>query len=225
MSLSTTSLEDNGRQENRRDYGTAQLVWLGALVVLTNLLVFRFKMGNMADAWFTSFYSYDYAADDFPESYPIGPLPEAQLIIEDTVHYQINTEDADEHWASMFPSGGGFVHLGPHYRAFGISMFHQLACLNDIRQTLATPLADRTAAQLESNHRCFNYLRQTLLCEPELRLEPESDKLNELGLNEVVDGLGMKHSCRDWTVVYEAMESNYNDTKEHDQSVHTFILP
>jgi len=168
--------------------------------------------------------TYEYSGDSFPEFYPIGKLPEAHIVIEDTVHYQINEASADEEWASMFPRGGGFVHLGHSSRPFGISMYHQLACLDNIRTTLATPFAERADAQLERNHHCFNYLRQTILCEPEIRLEPESDKLNDLGLSEVVDGLGTSHICNDWAMVFEAMEANFDRTTIADNLTYSFIL-
>ncbi|TFK53456.1 hypothetical protein OE88DRAFT_1252328 [Heliocybe sulcata] len=203
--LGTSMLEESVLSRQVKDVA---LIVLLVASLSANLLVLQTRW-SVSDVWSQADRTYDYSGDSFPELYPVGDLPETHIVIEDTAHYQISTADAYEDWASMFPRGGGFVHLGRKSRPFGISMYHQLACVDNIRTTLATPFAERTEAQLERNHQCFNYLRQTILCEPELRLEPESDKLNDFGLNEVVDGLGVDHVCKDWTMVFAAVETNF----------------
>ncbi|PBK61871.1 hypothetical protein ARMSODRAFT_622999 [Armillaria solidipes] len=44
------------------------------------------------------------------------------------------TTAADSEWETLFPRNGLIV-LGPHEQVFSISMFHQLRCLNVIRNT------------------------------------------------------------------------------------------
>ncbi|TFK51119.1 hypothetical protein OE88DRAFT_1748820, partial [Heliocybe sulcata] len=150
-----------------------------------------------------------YLDDDFPETFEIGPLPQASIFVENTVHYQINATDATSEWRSLFPTGGGYVRLGPQRRPFLLSMYHQLYCLHHLKDAIATPVSDKTTAQLGRAQHCLNYLRQAILCEPSLRLEPESPRIEELGLPSGVDGLELMHGqCKDWTAVYRAAEAS-----------------
>ncbi|KZT23561.1 hypothetical protein NEOLEDRAFT_1170688 [Neolentinus lepideus HHB14362 ss-1] len=152
---------------------------------------------------------YSYLGDDFPETFAIGPLSQASIFIENTVHYQINTSDATSEWQTLFPTGGGYVHLGPRQRPFLLSMYHQLYCLRLLKNTIATSSSGRMTDQLEQEHRCLNYLRQAILCEPSLRLEPESQRIEDLGLPSGVDGLGLEHNeCKDWSTVFNAVGAN-----------------
>ncbi|EPQ55046.1 hypothetical protein GLOTRDRAFT_41860, partial [Gloeophyllum trabeum ATCC 11539] len=146
---------------------------------------------------------------DFPESFPIGALPQASIFVANTVHYQINTTDAPDEWASLFPRGGGYVHLGEEQRPFLLSMYHQLYCLRHLKDTIATPSEQKTGSQLGRAQHCLNYIRQAILCEPSLRLEPESERIRDAGLPAGIDGLELVHSqCRDWTVAFKAVEEN-----------------
>lgn len=58
-------------------------------------------------------------------------------------------------------------------------------------------------------HHCINYLRQLILCQPDLTLEPQSYFLHDQLHKQGVDGLGVTHTCRDWTQVYAALEDNW----------------
>ncbi len=145
-------------------------------------------------------------ADYPPSLVPLSKHPrDAALVIEDTVHYHPN---ASAEWHSLFPAGtGGFVKLGPQNRLFGVSMFHQLHCLDKMRRAVVSV----PSSEWESWHtqHCLNYVRQMLLCAANMRLEPvimEKGKGKE-GLK--VDGLGLEHRCRDWSVLRRAVEKNY----------------
>jgi hypothetical protein len=126
----------------------------------------------------------------------------AHLTVEDTVYYAPN---ATAEWHTLFPSGDGFVRLGPEYRLFGVSMFHQLHCLDKLRRAVV----QEPPSEWERWHtqHCLNYVRQMLLCAASSRLEPVK-KVTELkGLK--VDGLGLEHTCRDWSVLREIAEDNF----------------
>ena len=131
---------------------------------------------------------------------------DAALVIEDTVHYEPN---ASAEWHSIFPRGsGGFVRLGPRNRLFGVSMFHQLHCLDKMRRAVVSA----PSSEWESWHtqHCLNYVRQMLLCAANTRLEPVKEGRGsggEEGLK--VDGLGLEHQCRDWTLLREKAEENF----------------
>lgn len=127
------------------------------------------------------------------------------LIVEDTVHYQAN---ASAEWASLFPAGsGGFVRLGPQNRLFGVSMFHQLHCLDKMRRAVIEP----PPSEWESWHtqHCLNYVRQMLLCAASTRVEPVK-RGSGFGKESLkVDGLGLEHKCRDWGLLRRVVEQNY----------------
>lgn len=144
---------------------------------------------------------------EFPETL-IGPADhpyDSLLTIEDSVHYAAN---ASTEWNTLFPEGsGGFVRLGPAFRLFGVSMFHQLHCLDKMRRAVI----EEPPTEWEKWHtqHCLNYVRQMLLCASSTRLEPATfvDEHGRAGLK--VDGLGMEHTCRDWSSLRHAVEENY----------------
>lgn len=130
---------------------------------------------------------------------------DASLTIEDTVHYALN-ESAD--WASLFPQGsGGFVRLGPRHRLFGVSMFHQLHCLDKMRRAVV----QEPPSEWERWHtqHCLNYVRQMLLCASNLRLEPVEVVFEHGRERMKADGLGLEHRCRDWSTLRREVEKNF----------------
>ena len=102
----------------------------------------------------------------------------------------------------MLPAGDGFIHLGPHDRRFGVTMFHQLQCLDVIRQAL-TDTQGGDANELI--HHCMNYLRQMALCHSHTALESvRADKPPK-----IVDLTRSMYECRDWTALYKGAEANH----------------
>ncbi|KAJ6450729.1 hypothetical protein C8R47DRAFT_956351, partial [Mycena vitilis] len=81
---------------------------------------------------------------------------------------------------------------------YTVTLFHQLRCIGIIRAQYKlapdAPISSRT-------EHCLNYLRQTILCKPNFRLESVD---NEFGHTD--------HSyetvCRDWTALYREAERN-----------------
>ncbi|TFK53102.1 hypothetical protein OE88DRAFT_1697616 [Heliocybe sulcata] len=142
------------------------------------------------------------AEHGYPTYLPLS-LPPVVMPIHDSVHYNINSSTAAREWAALFPEGGGFVYLGSEYQQFGISMFHQLHCLEAVRRAIL----DKSASQ-HTQH-CLSYLRQMILCRADLRLEP----VIEPYLRREVDASGDR-TCRDWTLVYQAVEENHAETKD-----------
>jgi|SRR5882762_9852395 len=136
--------------------------------------------------------------DDFPAYYPID-LPAVSLTPENTLHYQIYTEDATAEWASIFPQGGGFVYLGPDGRPFGLGLFHQMHCLARIREAMSTRKSSIHV------HHCFNYLRQMILCEANPTIEPVIPILGRRSVNAEVPRV-----CKDWTKLYDLAQNSYH---------------
>ncbi|TFK55864.1 hypothetical protein OE88DRAFT_671584 [Heliocybe sulcata] len=178
-------------------------VALAALFISTciNLLAVRRLRGqkDFDDSHFS------YLGEDYPTHLPIY-LPSVALTIEDTTHFGISDPDAWPEWRSTdyFPRANGFVRLGPMGRPFGIAMFHQMHCLQMMREAVLKG---------DSNyhvHHCFNLIRQALLCASDTTLDP-IDVSGE-GIISGADGIGTTHVCRDWTKVYDFVYENQRNS-------------
>ncbi|EMD38088.1 hypothetical protein CERSUDRAFT_93608 [Gelatoporia subvermispora B] len=187
--------------ERRRD----TYAFIGAILLLAGAVLLNIRCIAIAlkDNSIENFRSYSYAAEsDFPSSLiPYDEHPyNARLTIEDTRHYGPTD---DEEWLTPFPKGGGYVRLGPDRRLFRVTMFHQLYCLNVIRKAIVD------ASWINDEDRdlttfCFNYIHQLSLCAASTRLEPVKQLTSGIGVN----GLGMEHTCRDWSLVYTSVEQH-----------------
>jgi hypothetical protein len=87
-------------------------------------------------------------------------------------------------------------------------MGHQLHCLAALRTSLVEH--DRKFGDIGHAQHCLNYLRQWILCNPDLTLE----QFDPLERNFDVDVVAELHICRDWSAVYErskeSMLHHYN---------------
>jgi len=165
-----------------------------------------------------------YINNDYPDTLQIHlGHPYVALHVEDSEHYSIRAPEGsapddvaeiEAEWASLFPSGNGFIHVGPHGREFTISMFHQLHCINNIRLALGL----RPPSLYHIQH-CMNYLRQMILCASNTRLEPMSRRLKESRNVTAVDGLGLTHVCRDWGAVYQLFEDERTQWKRRVETL------
>ncbi|KAH7927383.1 hypothetical protein BV22DRAFT_1127419 [Leucogyrophana mollusca] len=145
---------------------------------------------------------YSYIGDDHPARLPVD-LPYVALEIEDTKRFGISDPMAWSDWRNtdLFPQSNGFVRLGEQGRMFGISMFHQMHCLQMLRKAII----EKGSANTHTQH-CLNLLRQAVLCASDTTLDPMnvSDEGKLIG----TDGVGIVHVCRDWEKVYEFVRTN-----------------
>jgi len=125
------------------------------------------------------------------------------MILHDSKHYNLNDQDSASEFAQLLPSGGHVVHLGEELSTHTISMFHQLKCLDIIREAYNSPL---NSSMVLPQH-CLNYLRQRFLCRPNLQLE--SARFG--GGTKPLTSKPYDVVCPDWTAIYDAAEENYND--------------
>lgn len=126
--------------------------------------------------------------------------------VENSVRYQVDTDEATAEWAALTP-GKGIIHLGEHKRPFSISMFHQLRCLDILRvemvqvQKTGSTLSDPVAAGLGQH--CLNYIRQMLFCGADLTLDtimgnpPKTPAV-----------YADRFKCQDWEAVYDEVRKN-----------------
>ncbi len=145
----------------------------------------------------------------------------ALMTVEDSVHYPLTGPSAQLEWDTIYPSSIGFVRLGAERRIMCVSMFHQLHCVEKMRRALVNP--DDPYATIPHLQHCMNYIRQMILCASDLTLEPEDapgmwDSQGHVNASESTDilrGVGVTHSCRNWAEVYDVMEDNYIEWQKY----------
>ncbi|KAF9556154.1 hypothetical protein CPC08DRAFT_711400 [Agrocybe pediades] len=135
-------------------------------------------------------------------SFDVPSMDLVAMTITDTTHYDLNDEGSVD-FASLMPSGGHTVHIAAPGsevpETFTVALFHQLKCLEIYHREYLKPVPRQVTAELRG---CLNYLRQSLLCHADTRLE--SIKNDEVKASKQYDTV-----CRDWTQLYEAAEKNY----------------
>ncbi|KAK3331747.1 hypothetical protein B0T19DRAFT_482180 [Cercophora scortea] len=117
--------------------------------------------------------------------------------------------DTNDAWKILSPPGDGIVEIPNQFtgnlavslpapnnpdkaKVYGVSMFHQLHCLNFLRfayypETVVDFPQDEIA--FHRDH-CLDYIRQAIMCAGDATLEP----LTTLGIN----GMGATHQCRNF---------------------------
>ncbi|KAG1876362.1 hypothetical protein F4604DRAFT_1892288 [Suillus subluteus] len=171
--------------------------WPSALIIsmLLNILtMLRLQATSVDDRQYT------YIGEDHPTELPLR-LDTVALTFNSSEHYGISDDMAWSDWKSLdhFPHGHGFVRLGPNGRLFGISMFHQIHCLQIIRLALINGPNGHSG-------RCINILRQAILCKSDITLDRLITRPD--GSMTSTDGLNVTHVCRDWSQVYAYVIEN-----------------
>ncbi|KAI1763302.1 hypothetical protein GGR53DRAFT_372013 [Hypoxylon sp. FL1150] len=147
-----------------------------------------------------------------------------------TFEYEFNYAEApsdltNQRWESLFPLNGGFFEhpsVGPEPVAF--SVFHQLHCLDGIRNAYWNALnsshseegaqhpaahshpvdhshshSDEHSSDTHVRH-CLEYLRQSIMCAADTTIEP-TERVPEG--NAAVRGFGTVHICKDFRQLVE----------------------
>jgi hypothetical protein len=147
--------------------------------------------------------------------------------------YEVFGADQEAAWGSLIPTGGGFVRVDDPERyglsggfpldssshgkseSYCVSAFHQLHCLNSIREHMRKSFTSRSlhdhddlspqANELHVAH-CFDYLRQSIMCCGDLSLEKAV--IGEDGkIMHSTNGWNVEHRCKAWDEVFEVTES------------------
>lgn len=151
-------------------------------------------------------------------------VPDAPLVamnIFDTVHYPLDQSGVPQ-YSQLMPSGGHVVHISDlsnqksSPEAYTVTLFHQLKCLDIIHHNY---INDASPSPLLSH--CMNYLRQTVLCHPDTRIESVKSKAGKSSRQ-------YETVCRDWSVVYEEAERNfesYTRVWKHYFVLRTVVTP
>jgi len=149
--------------------------------------------------------TYTYLRDDRPRELPIKVRAVNLAFHDDPIYYEMEGVNATAEWNAIRPPGKGFVFLGDEYFAFGVSMWHQMHCLNHIRAALVhgDDGSDHTK-------HCFHYLRQAILCAADTTLEPGGTGMLVESGDKVATGVDVVHTCRDWRQVHDWMEDQHS---------------
>ncbi len=158
-----------------------------------------------------------YVGNDFPERLPLKKLADLvdYTFLNTSADYPVHGPDAESKWMSIYPDGFGFVRLGEGRRILCTSMFHQLHCVDKLRRALDNP--DDPVATIPHLQHCLNYLRQMLICASDVTLEPEEfDPSRDVT---EASGVGVTHTCRDSSAIYETINENNANWKEYWETV------
>ena len=125
---------------------------------------------------------------------------------------------SDEDWDALLPRGDGFLYpqdVEPDAILYGVSMFHQLHCVDMLRKIYIYAkngeLAAHAKDEMHTLH-CLGYLRQGILCSADTTLE----KLYRVERNSTkvplmtTDGMGFTHRCRDASPLKQFLEQAFD---------------
>ncbi|EMD34967.1 hypothetical protein CERSUDRAFT_139739 [Gelatoporia subvermispora B] len=180
---------------------------------------------KVRDAYRRASRPFSYRGHDFPEALPLpeGDLSLVTMTVEESTHYPLLGLASDSEWFSLTPqeTGYGYARLGPDHRMFVVTMFHELHCL----RILNLAFGKVTGATTEHIRHCLSYIRQGVLCSPDLTLEPGNFEERDFK----TERIGATHTCRDWEAAYSVMYHNHDqwetvvhgsDTDIHSGTMH-----
>lgn len=149
-----------------------------------------------------------YIGADYPQSWDVGDLKDVLIPLEPTTHYQLDTSQSDVEWEALAPNDG-VIYLGPNYRPFSISHFHQMRCLDVLRKQLISHREKPNTTDIDTplSRHCYNYLREMVLCRSTTALDPVFGRPRPATVVEYRDD----STCRDWNRVYEEARRNVED--------------
>lgn len=158
-----------------------------------------------------------YIGNDYPIVLPVGPLDAVALTLQESFHFTLNSTDLitiDKEWETLTtnPSGLGRVHMGPDKRILTAVFLHQLHCVRQIQRAFIQ--REHHIATSEHIGHCFNYLRQTLLCDAAEILE----KGDFLDRDFEEDRLGDTMVCKDWEKIYTILGDSFRETSRELRS-------
>ncbi|KAI0314401.1 hypothetical protein OF83DRAFT_1174773 [Amylostereum chailletii] len=148
------------------------------------------------------------------QKWTIKGLRRAALTPEESVHYRVETPSGISEWATSLPRGRGVVHSSASEGHAGegqyrLAMFHQLECLDVVRQESSARKEHPSQPATERAQFCLNYLRQSIQCHADSHLEMVRSKFGGRAVLPYTTRTG----CLDWEVVWEAAERDYDEWK------------
>ncbi|KAG9222287.1 hypothetical protein CCMSSC00406_0006584 [Pleurotus cornucopiae] len=138
------------------------------------------------------------------KAWPAVALPEVYMNMENSVHYAFNTPEGAREWNASLPPNADRLRIGDSPQLFTISLFHQLRCLDIIRNGIAVFRSSKTPDPPDALvHHCMNYIRQMIMCRANTDLESVRSHVGpRVAVSETT------HRCRDWTRTFYADDEN-----------------
>ncbi|KJA15184.1 hypothetical protein HYPSUDRAFT_194600 [Hypholoma sublateritium FD-334 SS-4] len=122
-----------------------------------------------------------------------------------TARYNVTTAEAAQEWIVALPSGDGSYRLhspqtkSEANRAVFVSMYHEIHCI----QTFAVALVENQKEQWPHFRHCFNYIRQMVMCRPDLTVEAGRFVDDQF----VTTTPGSVHVCQDWRIPHDFLDT------------------
>ncbi|KAF2486434.1 hypothetical protein BDY17DRAFT_78906 [Neohortaea acidophila] len=136
-------------------------------------------------------------------------------------------QNSDAAWEALTPSHGlvNIPSANGTRTVYGVSMYHQLHCLNNIRKFFwTTQVEDKPTDDVHSAHvadivhivHCFDYIRQGIMCAGDTTLESPARRVPLAAENarSPIDGSGISHSCADYGAIEAYMQTHGAYPKE-----------
>ncbi|KLO06026.1 hypothetical protein SCHPADRAFT_946432 [Schizopora paradoxa] len=159
--------------------------------------------------------TFSYIGNDSPRMLPVS-LPDVLVTADDFVEYELYGEQATKEWGKQVPRGNGVVRLGAYHREFVVAGGHELHCL--LRLVKAINIPEDPTSKLEHSGHCLNYIRERILCDADLTLEPF--ELLDLDSDDEVKKATPPHICKDWTKMLGAL---HDDLEEWEHSEYNLV--
>ncbi|KAL1688289.1 hypothetical protein GGG16DRAFT_94826 [Schizophyllum commune] len=172
------------------------LLLLVSLVNVTYMLRLYHQHGRADYSWHGS---------DYPQELPVYRGQKAKMTMQESAVYPLLGYDSDEIWTTIASKSIGYARFGPDDRLLLPSMFHDLHCLRMLNSAFGH--ASPGWAHIHHVRHCLGYLRTSILCRPDLTLEPGDFTQRDFD----VDWVGETHTCRDHSVIYDFLDKNFDD--------------
>ncbi|RDB25882.1 Oxidase ustYa [Hypsizygus marmoreus] len=141
-------------------------------------------------------------APQWKNFFSVTPGDPVALRYSATTRYQLDNADSAAEFVSLLPNGQHTVYIdddeGPA-QPYTVTLFHQLKCLDIIRRDYISPPAHPLSS---TTRHCLNYLRQTILCRPNIGLESTKNSQGTAARS-------YESVCADWSEVYKEAERNH----------------
>ncbi len=148
---------------------------------------------------------------DSAATWDIGPIRQATMTPEESVHYKLNTVAGEEEWSTILPHGRGVVYEDREGEEtpYRLAMFHQLECLAAVREEMMARQAGKPVS--ERARFCLNYLRQSIQCHSDAHLEMVR---SEYGGRAVLP-YTTRTNCLDWEAIWGRAESHFHSRRNN----------
>jgi len=149
--------------------------------------------------------------EDTVQEYLIPPqnIGKVALLVEESVHLGLHDLESRRAWWGMGVVSTKWATLGPNFHGFYTQMYHDLHCMSALMDAVNFGAEDDDIVAWHYHH-CLNWLRQSILCDSDVTLEPP----DSLTRNFSTSRSGGTHVCSDWSSVIQHVEDALQSWEE-----------